>query len=209
MMMLVALAALSLVKRRPVEWGAGWMWPVPDAIIGGNLYRPVITDGFGSPRPGGRLHTGVDVMYRRRTALDQSLRYPPRTPSGSAGAFAPEGTPIVAARAGRVWSAKRTPRGFAVVLDHGTPFETFYQHLDVLVFPEHRHGVNVATGKPTPIKAGDLLGTMGFDPLDPQRLRHLHFAVWLNGNDDAAIDPKQAMESWTRVPWQYDPQRKA
>lgn len=52
------------------------------------------------------------------------------------------------------------------------------------------------------LRAGDQLGTMGADPLDAQKLRHLHFAVWYRGHGDAAsVDPADSMRHWRRSAW--------
>jgi hypothetical protein len=45
------------------------------------------------------------------------------------------------------------------------------------------------------VRAGQMIGTAGFSPLDPQRLKHLHFEVWLGGPSDG-IDPAPLMKSW-------------
>lgn len=90
-----------------------------------------------------------------------------------------EGAPIVAARDGTVWSVGETERGHSVVLDHGPPWATFYQHLKT-----------VAVEKGQTVKAGDVIGTMGHDPTDAQLITHLHFATWYKGAGNAAsVDP--------------------
>lgn len=203
MMLLVLAGAASLGRRRASVWPDGWMWPVPDAVIGGVKYPAVISDGYGSTRPGGRIHTGVDVMYRRRSLVDRP-EYPSKVPAGSPWHFMPKGCPVVAARDGVVWSSGVTARGGSVVISHGAPWATYYTHLASLAFPPHAHGVNTATGKPTVIRAGDVIGTIGDDPIatDP---RHLHFAVWYGGTDSSAVDPGAQMRSWRRVPWTFTP----
>lgn len=199
-MLLVIGAGLVLMssgKRARVAWGSGWLWPVaPARYPDGVLYRPVVTQEF---RPGS--HLGVDVMYRRRplSALDR-----PEVPAGEGGTrvfFAPKGTPIVAARDAIVWSVDKSPRGWQVVLDHGKPFATYYQHLSSVSLSAHAMGKSSA-GAVTHVAAGEQIGTMGGDPLDaPQHLRHLHFAVWYEGNGDAAsVDPTSAMQSWGYAP---------
>jgi murein DD-endopeptidase MepM/ murein hydrolase activator NlpD len=91
-----------------------------------------------------------------------------------------------------VWSTGHTSRGWNVVLDHGPPFATFYQHL--LEQPLVRAGELV--------QAGQQIGVMGADPTDRQGLRHLHFAVWYKGHGDtASVDPESAMASWRRAVW--------
>ena len=202
MLGLLGVVLLTSRRRPPVvDPGPGWLWPVPGIHAGAVYYPPTVSDGIGTPRPGGRLHAGVDVMYRRKTVDDR-----PELPSGTAGGspwhFAPADVPVVAARAGKVWSVKATPRGIAVVLDHGKPWASFYQHLASTVLPEHAGGLNVATGKPTLLKQGDIIGAMGGDPLDDAKLRHLHFEIWRGGAGPGyEIDPAAAMRQWATVPW--------
>ena len=168
-------------KRRdasaaPLELTGRWIWPL--APLKGRA--PVISDGFGSPRPGGIRHAGVDLMYRR-TASDVLVA---GTPNATNAFVMPDGTQALAASEGIVRSAKQSPRGFAVVIDHG-PVATFYTHLEkLLVEPKQR------------VHAGDLIGIVGFDPLDPAKLKHLHFEVW---RDSSAIDPAPLMRDWRVV----------
>jgi len=164
---LIALAVIMLVLLPGIDWGGGWVWPVPDRTSVGA--PALISQEF---KPG--IHMGVDIMYR------VGGRYE-----------APVGTPILAARDATVWSVAEGARGKNVVLDHGAPFATWYQHLaDVQVVKGER------------VKAGQQIGTMGADPTDPQGLRHLHFAVWYKGHgDSSSVDPARAMVSWRRASW--------
>lgn len=196
--MLFALGVLVLTRKR-VEWGDGWVWPLASVRVRGNLYRPAVTDGFTSRR-GARLHAGLDIAFLRRNAGDLVDLFPPGTPGGGRSWFSPEHVPVLAARAGRVWSVEKQPRGWAVVLDHSKPFATFYTHLETPSLALHQKGVNVNTGQPTYVKAGDVLGFMGYDPTDPERVRHLHFAVWHEGTDDQSVDPSDAMKAWPYPP---------
>lgn len=184
------LLLLTMLSKSRVEWGAGWFWPVPDLLTREGPERAVISQEFrgaGDRHP----HYGVDIMFRAR-------RPPP--------AFtAPEGTPIMAAHAGNVWSVQRTARGWAVVIDHGKPFATFYQHLET-VNPELVNGAQGVQGKGPgrEVIGGEVIGTMGSDPLDGGHVRHLHFAVWYQGSGNAAsIDPSSEMATWQRstIPW--------
>lgn len=121
----------------------------------------------------GAQHAGVDILYRTE-----------------AGYLAPEGTPILAASTGIVEAVRRSPRGWSVVIDHqDNRYKTFYQHLD---------RVDVARG--ATVTAGQKIGIMGVDPLDPQRVRHLHFEVWGWGSG-SAIDPTTGSNTWRRTTW--------
>lgn len=196
---LLGLAAVLSGKRSALPWGDGWMWPVPPARYpDGVTYAPVISQEYRQAS-----HAGVDIMYRRRTTQDRP-EVPPG-PDGTPRYFAPPGTPVVAARDGIVWSVDRSPRGWQVVIDHGKPWATYYQHLASVKLAPHAAGKPTAGGPPTVIRAGEQIGNMGGDPLDaPQHLRHLHFAVWFNGAGDAAsVDPAGAMASWSHAaPWE-------
>lgn len=163
-----------------------WVWPVPRW----NGRAPVISDGFGSPRPGGSRHRGADVMFARAP----TDTYKAGTSNGSAHHVMPDGMTAVAASDGVVWSAMKTARGFAVVLDHKPrKVATFYTHLSKLLVQE------TATGKSGQVvHAGQPLGVIGADPLDAQHLKHLHFEIWPGGPADA-IDPAPLMRGWESV----------
>ena len=163
-----------------------WVWPVPRW----SGRAPVISDGFGSPRPGGIRHGGADVMFARLPADP----FKAGTPNGSARHVMPDGLVAVAASDGVVWSAMQTPRGYAVVIDHKpTKVATFYTHLEkLLVAPT----ASAKAGER--VRAGQPIGVIGADPLDPAHLKHLHFEIWLGGPNDA-IDPAPLMLGWQTV----------
>lgn len=172
-MILIALAAILGKVLQRVAFGSGWWWPVPDRVENGLRTPAAISQEFrgsSSSAP----HLGVDVMYRTGGRW-----------------VADVGTPILAARGGRVWSTGLTARGHNVVIDHGAPWATFYQHLA---------SVSVAQGDL--VVAGQQIGEMGADPTDPQGVVHLHFATWYKGSgDQASIDPGSAMATWKRSTW--------
>jgi len=113
---------------------------------------PALGDRFGPRR--NKFHTGVDFV-------------------------APAGTPVYAARAGRVSFAGWADGGygFLVVVAHGKGERTWYAHLSRI---DVRRGVLVAQG----VRIG-LVGATG-DASGP----HLHFEVRVRG---AAIDPLRAL----------------
>lgn len=108
---------------------------------------------FGAPRDGGRRgHHGIDI-------------------------FAPRGTPVVAARAGRVSRVQTTPIGGHVVWlrdDRGNSL--YYAHLDRQAVTE---GMEV-----TP---GDTLGFVGNSGNARTTPPHLHFGVYRRGS--GPVDP--------------------
>ena len=115
------------------------------------LQTPVLGDRFG-PR-GDKFHTGIDIR-------------------------APKGTPVYAARAGKVaFSGWAMGYGFLVVISHGKGERTWYGHLSRM---DVRKGVWVDGG----VRIG-LVGATG-DATGP----HLHFEVRIRG---AAIDPLRAL----------------
>jgi peptidoglycan hydrolase-like protein with peptidoglycan-binding domain len=115
------------------------------------LQNPVLGDRFG-PR-GDKFHTGIDIRARK-------------------------GTPVYAARAGKVVFSGWAPGyGFLVVVSHGRGERTWYGHLSRI---DVRKGVWVDGG----VRVG-LVGATG-DATGP----HLHFEVRVRG---AAIDPLRAL----------------
>jgi len=172
----IGLALLGVVvagSRKSIDWPKGWAFPVPDLLLDGAMFRAQVTQEW---KPG---HFGVDVMYRKPITGVY---------------FAPVGTPIRAAATGTVWSVRRSAHGIAVVIDHGKPWATFYQHLET-----------VAVRKGDAVSVGAVIGTMGASSLDAAHIRHLHFAVWHNGfGDSASVDPVDAMRSWSRWTWTID-----
>ena len=173
------------VPNQPIQLAGRWGWPVPRW----QGRAPVISDGFGSPRPPGK-HMGVDLMFGRISSDPF-----PIGPNGSKAFIMPDAWMAVSASDGVLWSAGHTPRGFAIVIDHGN-IATFYQHLETLLIPEAKPP---AKGTPRDqliqIKTGQPLGVIGADPLDPAHLKHLHFELWL-GSPANAIDPQPLMKIW-------------
>lgn len=201
---LVIGIGILLLMRKDVDWSAGaapadWTWPVPDMIVNAaawpgpsGTWPAVISQEF---RSQGTPHYGVDLMYRD-----------PATHKF----VAPQDTPIVAARSGTLWSVDHTARGWSIVLDHGKPWATFYQHLakvdpDIAAAPQGRYRAAAGQGSasaPMTIQAGRRLGLMGADPTDPARVKHLHFACWYQGvGDVASVDPSSVMPRWRRTTW--------
>jgi hypothetical protein len=174
--------------------GGLWVWPLPRW----SGYTPGISDGFNSKRTvnGEQVkHMGVDVMYPRANASDQADRYPPHTKHGSRNHFMPDATPVLAVRDAKVWSAGMTPRGYTVVLDHGPPWASYYTHMaETFVQPTQRG----QSGQR--VRAGDVIGHVGADPLDGEGLMHLHFELWYRGAREAAIDPQPLMATWILAP---------
>lgn len=203
--MLLAIGALAFLRRR-VDFGTGWVWPVPPMRTkDGVLYRPVISSGIGEARPGGALHRGVDIFYQRRARGDRP-EYAAGTSQGSSMFFFPTRTPIVAAKDGVIYSSGKTPRGMSVIIDHGKPFASYYTHMVHAEFPDIVGGFIKGTRTQAHVKAGDVIGWGGYDPLDKANLNHLHFSIAHGGPVESyAVDPENAMKSWPLVPWEWTP----
>ena len=176
-------AVLTAPPPRQDALTGRWVWPV----VTWNDRRPSISDGVGSPRPGGRTHAGVDIMFVRKAADP----FRPGTPNGSAGHVMPDNIVAVAASDGVVWSAQKTSRGYAVVIDHSPQkLATFYTHLETIFITPTTRGQSKQR-----VRAGEPIGIIGPDPLDGAKLKHLHFEVWRGGPNDA-VDPAPLMKTW-------------
>lgn len=197
-------------KRSSAVWGDGWHFPVPDMLFlqGAKLveFPAVITSGFRGDRPD---HNGVDIMY---SATPQKPQPGVLVKTGTdgwnnhdgRGHWAPEGTPVLAAKTGRIWSTGKTAHGIGIVIDHGKPWATFYQHLASTHLAPHAAGKEIGTGKVTTVRAGEVIGKMGASSLDGAKLRHLHFEAWFNGvGADAAQDPEPEVKNWARSSWRW------
>jgi hypothetical protein len=188
---------------RTRDWSPHWTWPLARLVLpGGQAWLPAISQEW-KRGP----HYGVDLMYPRSGAGVANVpatiaAWPPGGRNGSLKFFCPPTAPVLAARTGRVWSVERTARGIAVVIDHGPPWATFYQHLQTTTLPMMRAGKRL-DGKPSPeVQAGATIGTAGWDPTDGALLRHLHFACWYKGSGDAAsVDPQRGIDRWGVVDW--------
>lgn len=107
---------------------------------------------FGVDRDGGaRQHEGIDI-------------------------FAPRGTPVIAAEAGRVTRVGNTPRGGKHVWVRGDQRSFYYAHLD-----------SIAVSPGARVRRGDPLGTVGNTGNAITTSPHLHFGIYKFAR--GAIDP--------------------
>ena len=131
-------------------------------------------------------HEGVDLIFVRRPEDREAVG----SPNGSRGFVMPNDQLALAASDGRVWSCAWTPRGWTIVIDLAptAPVATYYTHpSQLLVVPKQA------------VRAGQPIGIIGADPLDPARLAHLHLEIWRGGAADR-FDPEQRMKAWEYLP---------
>jgi hypothetical protein len=157
-------------------------------------YRPVVSDHYQAVRSDAhREHHGVDVMFKRKSATDQS-RWKAGTPNGSRLFFMPERVHVVAAEDGVLWNTKLSTGGHSVVVSHtGKGWATYYQHLSELFVP-----LGIARGAGgVKVSRGQSLGIVGGSPLDGQKLKHLHFEMWKGGGQESHVDPQlEGFDKW-------------
>ena len=164
----------------------GWTVPVP--TLGD---RPVVVSNefhVGPQINDSREHLGVDLMFRRRDARDLLAVYPPKTASGTALFFMPDGVSAIAASTGTVSFADMTGMGYSVIIQHPIGWATYYTHLSAL-----------AVKRGDVVRAGQPLGTIGASPNDNEHLKHLHFELWKGGKRTGAVDPAPYLAAWLRV----------
>lgn len=117
---------------------------------------------FGAPREGGRRHQGFDVN-------------------------AACGTPVVAARGGKVLKSKRDPKlmgNFVVIRGHRDRFRFLYAHLRD---PSPMH-------KGDRIRTAQLVGYVGRTGNADGTPCHLHIEL----RDDGPVDPEPYLDIWDR-----------
>ena len=173
------------------DW-KGWVWPVP--VTDGRIPRvsQEFRDGHNA-----KPHLGVDIMFPKLPS-DSNIGPPWGTkPNASGGGFfVPQGTQILAAGPGKIWTAGTTEYGKHIQIDHGDVpgvggMNTFYQHLSAFSKDWKKGDV---------VKAGDVLGTMGGAPNDfPDHLVHLHFETWFPVRANAK-NPADFLRLWNKVP---------
>jgi murein DD-endopeptidase MepM/ murein hydrolase activator NlpD len=156
---LIAIGLMELVTRLPAEiWALLQYASPPEDIVlpVAGVRRDELTDTWGAARSEGRKHEGIDI-------------------------FAPRGTPVVAAAAGRVVRVGQNRLGGNVIYVAGDGAQVYYYaHLD-----SFRAGL--APGDH--VRAGDVLGHVGHTGNAARTPAHLHFGIYPAMNWFRAVDP--------------------
>lgn len=183
-----------------------WVWPVPSIVVGDRLVNAVVSSGYGGDR-GDHRHAGQDVMYARAPGLpdkrkgDHGTRDYWAPGSGNLSPF-DKPAPVLAARSGKVWSCRKTEKGWWIILDHGKPYSTSYLHMESVLVPAHKGGKQHNGSSGVVVQAGEQIGVMGFSPVDNGEVRHLHFEVRTGASSASAQDPALLQQSsWGRKTW--------
>lgn len=167
-----------------------WIWPLP--MLFSN--PPVISDGFGTKKRGGKGHFGVDIMHNRRAGIDDAHKV--------------VGTRLYCTYPGEMVIATAD----AIVQELGTGAHGHFIRLSHRVGKEghsilsiYRHLTGFARGlkQGSLLKQGDLLGPVGEDPAAENDPVHLHFELWdisrTRTYPDTCFDPVCVMRHWSVV----------
>lgn len=179
---ILLLTGAGLVGREVIVGGGGptppsdgkWTFPVPSW----RGYAPTRSQEYRVDN-----HHGNDLMFRRKIGGADQM-WPAGTKNGTARWFCPDSIYACAARDGTLWHVGEGGHGKFVVIDHGSPFATFYTHLSSLLFPTLTRGANSIR-----VTRGQPLGVIGYSPLDTRKLMHLHFEIWYKGGAGSHVDP--------------------
>ncbi|MFA6168486.1 MAG: M23 family metallopeptidase [Gemmatimonadaceae bacterium] len=157
--------------------------------------RVEVSQGYG-PRDDGSMHSGVDLLYRRRagepTSGATAATVRKQDPARDGGWFMPGGVPALAPSAGVVTSSSELfhpsgySRGWGVRVDAGGGWAWFVNHI-VIGTQRVRLGDSVA--------AGQELGEIGGSN-DGHGLKHVHLALYRGGS---SVDPEPYMRGWEHV----------
>jgi peptidoglycan LD-endopeptidase LytH len=143
----------GLTARALVEF---WQPPAGYLVPVEGVAPRSLSGSFGAPRSERRTHEGIDI-------------------------FAPRGTPVVAAAAGRVIRVGTNRLGGNVVWVAGAGAQLYYYaHLD-----SYRDGITVGE----PVVPGSVLGYVGTTGNAVHTPPHLHFGVYPFMTRFRAIDP--------------------
>lgn len=142
---------------------------------------PIVTDGFGRDKRGGKGHLGVDIMFRRSKSGDKHL------PWYTKHFFCPDNASVLSCEDGRVVEVGYSEsNGWFVKIEHGR-WMSVYRHLRMT--RKDLDDSFVSKGQP--------IGTIGHAPSSKHGINHLHFEIWdmsLDGSRGSrslrAVDPE-------------------
>jgi murein DD-endopeptidase MepM/ murein hydrolase activator NlpD len=166
-----------------------WVWPLP------SLYDnpPVISDGFGTKKRGGKGHFGIDIMHRRR---DDRWPSDHKTATGTTGYIIYHNEFAIATAEAVVKEIGTGKHGHFVRLLHkvgsdGRSLLSVYRHLQ---------GFTAGLHIGTKVMQADPLGLVGDDPFTPNDPPHLHFELWdvsrTTKYPEACFNPVLVMRNW-------------
>lgn len=170
-----------------------WIWPIPMYLDN----PPVISDGYGRTKRGGKGHFGIDVMHSRRfhKTLDIGA-------VGTKNFVTYPGEEGMAVAVGIVQEVGKTSTGHFVRIGHRVGVE------GRSLLSVYRHLVNVRSEivKDTLVMPGTPLGLIGDDPSNKGDPTHMHFELWDIGKTrhypESTFDPTTVMRLWRvkRIP---------
>lgn len=169
----VTRATPGEIDARVTRLTAGWVWPV-EREPSTPWRTPVVSDTY-RRRPQ-RWHQGVDIMYKRDTALPRSQQTPDRTRWHDMW----PGVHAIATGPGIVVASGRIKTGGRVRIDHGGGLTSAYLHLD-----------KVAVRKGDRVRRGQTIGTIGIG----SGVRHMHYELW-QGWLHKPLDPSSYLPQW-------------
>lgn len=166
--------------RSPANRNLQPVWPLPS--IDGRIPSVI-------PRPS--KFPGVDLAYAHDAGDSRSTS--PVDATGRPSHFVPNAVPALAVADGVVAYAARQCHGYALVLDHGNGWATYYANLDSVFANLTQCG----RARRQRVKSGDALGYVG--SAVPGDAKCLHFELWKR-NDEQHFEPAESlvhMRSWT------------
>lgn len=146
--------------------------------------------------------TEVELAYPRDGVGDLVPTYGLNCPNGTGDHFMPDRVPVFAVRDGEITYAAKEGHAYAMVIDHGNGWATFYGHLEHMFASETTiKGRRRCTQR---VKAGDILGWVGSP--NERGFKRLRFELWTFDEDGelSAVNPRGELSRWRALPWSED-----
>jgi len=143
--------------------------------------------------------TEVELAYPRDGVGDLFPTYGLNCPNGTGDHFMPDRVPVFAVRDGEITYAAKEGHAYAVVVDHGNGWATFYGHLEHMFASETKTKGRRYTER---VKAGDILGWVGAP--NERGFKRLRFELWTIDEDGelSAVNPRGELSRWRVLPWE-------